>query len=226
VNKSKRIDIFQLLKRIVELVKPDLRHYYRIARKGKVVKSYDSNGKYYVDVQPLKNDESVDENEPLIPQVEIPVIWGGIKCGVVCPPKVGTICILEYFDGNPCCPYVSNFLWRNNVAPDAEIGSFVIQKNPGCYIKIDANNNVINVCQGDWVLQAEGNATINIGGDATINVGGDANINVEGHTTVKSTGIDLNGGSQIFGAVTGGNCCAFTGLMHSDCSQSVKISKV
>ncbi|MFA7465477.1 MAG: hypothetical protein WCY54_10525, partial [Syntrophales bacterium] len=83
------VDLKKLLKRVVELVMPNLRHYYRLPRKGMVVKSYASDGSYWADVQPLRNDDSVDEREPVISRVEIPILWGGPDRGVVCPPAPG-----------------------------------------------------------------------------------------------------------------------------------------
>lgn len=138
----KSSDLAALLKRVVELVMPDLRSYYRVVKKARVVKTYASDGRYYCDVQPLRNDESVDETEPVIPKVEIPILWGGPKRGIVCPPEAGTYCDLEYYDGDPNYPRISNFRWRANKAPTAEVGALVIQKAPGTSIKIDAGHNM------------------------------------------------------------------------------------
>ncbi|MBF0590185.1 MAG: baseplate assembly protein [Magnetococcales bacterium] len=133
-----------LFKRLVELVKPNLRHYYRIVRKAKVVKTYASDGRYWADVRPLRNDETIDENEPVIPQVEIPVMWGGPDRGVVCPPAVGTLCDLSYYDGDPNYPRISNFRWQGMNAPEVEIGGLVIQREPGTRIRI-GNDNAIQI---------------------------------------------------------------------------------
>ena len=70
-------DIIGTLRKAIEVAQPNLRSYYRAVRKAKVVASYASDGQYYCDVQPLKNDETADENEPVIPAVAIPVMWGG-----------------------------------------------------------------------------------------------------------------------------------------------------
>ena len=110
--------ILSLLKRALELAMPDLRAYYRMTRKAKIVASYASDGRYFADVQPLRNDESPDQAEPVIPQVEIPIMWGGPKRGIVCPPAVGTLCDLSYYDGDPNYPRISNFRWQSNSAPD------------------------------------------------------------------------------------------------------------
>ncbi|WP_207309071.1 hypothetical protein [Desulfobacter hydrogenophilus] len=136
------IDLKALMKRAVELVMPDLRSYYRVVRKARVVKTYASDGTYWADVQPLRNDESDDPMEPVVPKVEIPIIWAGPQRGVVCPPMVGTRCDLAYYDGDPDYPRLSNFRWEGMKAPVIEVGGFIIQQEAGVHIKIDAGKNI------------------------------------------------------------------------------------
>ena len=76
-------DLLRLFKRVVELSMPNLRSYYRVTRKAKVVQSYASDGRYWADVQPLRNDDTPDPKEPVVPKVEIPILWGGPERGVV-----------------------------------------------------------------------------------------------------------------------------------------------
>ncbi|MDD5106037.1 MAG: baseplate assembly protein [Desulfuromonadaceae bacterium] len=188
------VDLKSLLKRVVELVMPNLRHYYRPPRKGKVVKSYASDGSYWADVQPLRNDDSVDDNEPIVPRIEIPILWGGPERGVVCPPTVGTLCDITYYDGDPNYPRISNFRWAKNTAPNCELGAFIIQQSPDVYIKIETGGNIINKTSADW----------------NIEVGGTANI--------TATAIHLNAGSNV---VTTGHKCHYTGGNHGDGSSTV-----
>ena len=110
-------NMLKMIKRAVELCRPDLRSYYRVTRKAKVVTAYASDGQYFADVQPLRNDETPDPNEPIIPHVEIPILWGGPNRGLVCPPQAGTLCDLSYYDGDPNYPRISNFRWQGNGAP-------------------------------------------------------------------------------------------------------------
>lgn len=115
---------------------PNLRHYYRVPRKGRVVKVYPSDGSYWLDVQPLRNDDSVDPAEPVISRVEIPVLWGGPDRGIICPPTVGTLCDITYYDGDPNWPRISNFRWAGNRAPACELGALIIQQSPGSHFLI------------------------------------------------------------------------------------------
>jgi len=131
-----------LLKKVIEIAMPNLRKYYRIVRKAKVVATHASDGRYYCDVQPLRNDESVDESEPVLQRVEIPVIWAGSARGIICPPAVGSHCDLEYYDGDPSYPRISNFRWYENTAPAADVDELIIQQQNGVYVRICANKDV------------------------------------------------------------------------------------
>lgn len=154
-------DLKSLLKRVIEIIMPDLRAYYRVLRKARVIATYPSeSGKYWADVQLLKNDESVDEAEPMIPRVEIPVLWGGKGRGVVCPPAVGTLCDLEYYDGDPNHPRISNFRWTGQSAPTCEVNAFVIQKQDGTMIKIYPDNNILFITPGSVRSQTGAGANI------------------------------------------------------------------
>ena len=166
------IDLRALLKRVVELVMPDLRAYYRVPRKGKVVAVYASDGNYWADVQPLRNDETVDASEPVLPKVEIPVLWGGPKRGVVCPPAVGTLCDITYYDGDPDYPRISNFRWQGNAAPECELDAFIIQAEPGVCIKIDAARQIIQLTPGNLAATAGGDSLAEIAGNKTETIGG------------------------------------------------------
>ena len=178
-------NLFDLIRQAVEICMPDMRHYYRMPKKAKVVGVYASEGgKYYADVQPLRNDESVDTNEPVVQKVEIPVMWGGADRGVVCPPTEGVHCDLGYYDGDPNYPHISNFRWHGMNAPAAELNEFVIQLEPGVEIRIDKEKQIVTLTPENvkteagknWTIKAGDNATIIAGKEATLEAGTVANI--------------------------------------------------
>lgn len=173
-------DIIGTLRKAIEVAQPNLRSYYRVVRKAKVVASYASDGQYYCDVQPLKNDETADENEPVIPAVAIPVMWGGPKRGIVCPPTVGTLCDLSYYDGDPNYPFISNLRWgMGQDAPRAELNELVIQLEDGVEIRIDKEKNIVTLTPENvktengknWTVQCGENATIKAGKNASVEAG-------------------------------------------------------
>lgn len=188
------------LRRAIEIAMPDFRHYYRQTRKAKVVAVYPSTGgQYFADVKPLRNDETEDDNEPVIPKVAVPVIWGGPERGVVCPPVVGVHCDLSYYDGDPNYPFISNMRWHSMKAPAAELNEFVIQLEPGVEIRIDKKKQIVTLTpeniQGEagknWIIKAGDNATIIAGKEATMEAGTTANIvapfiNLRGRITARA----------------------------------------
>ena len=192
----REIDIKNMLKRMVELVRPDLRHYYRLPRKGRVVKSYASDGQYWADVQPLRNDESDDANEPVISRVEIPVIWGGPERGVVCPPTVGTLCDITYYDGDPNYPRISDFRWQKNKAPACALGELIIQQSPGIHIRITAAGDIEAVTSGAIRIQAATTLTLQA-----------PQINMIGNVTTTGSGggagnFQITGAMQLTGSIS------------------------
>jgi len=230
---SRKNDAMSLLRRAVELVRPDLRHYYRMIRKGRVVKAYASDGNYWADVQPLRNDESDDESSPVIPQVEIPILWAGDQRGVVCPPTAGTLCDIEYYDGDPDYPRISNFRWPKGKAPVCELDALIIQQADGIYIKIDAEGNVLTVTAKNirntagekFEVEATGDVNITAGGNVKVEASGTADVEAGGKVTITGAGVDIDGGGALEGVVNGLCLCSFTGAPHPDKSATVKATK-
>lgn len=190
---SGKSDLLNLLKGVIELAMPDMRHYYRMTRKARVVASYASDGSYYADVQPLRNDETDDPKEPLISRVEIPIIWGGANRGIVCPPAAGTLCDLSYYDGDPNYPRISNFRWQGNQAPECGLEELIIQKEPGVSIKIDSANKIITITPTnvetkagkDWTVKAGQNVTVEAGAEVTVKA---PQINLMGNISATGEG--------------------------------------
>ncbi|SCY88261.1 hypothetical protein [Desulfoluna spongiiphila] len=199
-------DFFRLFQKAVELVRPNLRKFYRVVRKAEVVRSYPSDGQYWADVQPLLNDETPDPDEPVIPKVEIPVLWAGPERGVVCPPAPGTRCDLSYYDGDPNFPRIGNFRWQGNKAPQCDLGAFIIQLEPGVSIEIEADKRIVTLTSASAETEAGDKWTVKAGSEATV----DAPL------------IKLNQGT---GVVTGACICHFTGLPHGDVSSTVFAGK-
>lgn len=207
-------NILKLLKKALEVAQPDLRAYYRVTRKARVVNAYASDGKYYADVQPLKNDETDDTEEPLIPRVEIPVIWGGPKRGVVCPPAPGTLCDLSYYDGDPNYPRISNFRWQGTVAPECGLDELVIQQTPGVSLKIERDGSFLTISPKDW--------TVNIGGNAVIRAGGNATVEAAETLTLQAPNINKIGNESCSG--TGGSTGTTTENAHRTTNGSITVN--
>ena len=188
-EKKEIMNILENLKKAIESCMPDFRHYYRITKKARVMNTYASDGKYYCDVQPLRNDCSVDAKEPLVPKAEIPIMWGGKNRGVVCPPCVGVLCDLSYYDGDPNYPFISNIRWdSNNQAPLAKLNEFVIQLENGVEIRIDDAKNIIALTPANWRVTIGGNAEITADGDIIAKAKGNAEVTAGGNITAEAKG--------------------------------------
>ncbi len=221
-------ELIDLMRKAIEIAMPDMRQSYRTTRKGKVVNVYPSDGgSYYADVKPLRNDDSEDPNEPIVPKVEIPAIWGGPGRGVVCPPSVGVFCDISYYDGDPNFPRISNI--RGNMGmPQAALNEFVIQLEPGVEIRIDASKKIIMLTSSDWKVAVEGNASIEAGNLVDLKAGEvigltapaielngriiARDIDGEGRTTMRLVGdLSIDGstdtsGNSYAGSRSGGAC--------------------
>lgn len=199
-EKQGKRDIVGAIRRLVELAMPDLRHYYRMTKKARVVAVYESSGEYFCDVQPLRNDESADPKEPVVPRVALPVLWGGPDRGVVCPPVTGALCDLSYYDGDPNYPFISNIRWGGGMnAPKAALNEFVIQLENGVELRIDKEKRVVTLTPQDvrteagknWTVKAGDNAIIQAGKEATLQAGSVSHIiapliNLQGRVVCKS----------------------------------------
>lgn len=202
-QQSKR-DVVGTLRRLVELAMPNLRHYYRMTKKAKVVAVYASDGEYFCDVQPLRNDESADPAEPVIPHVALPVLWGGPDRGVVCPPVAGVLCDLSYYDGDPNYPYISNIRWGGGMnAPRAELNEFVIQLENGVEIRIDKEKQVVTLTPENVRTEAGKNWTIQAGDNAIVQAGKDVTIQAGGTLTLRAPEI-VKEGNEITSGTGGG----------------------
>lgn len=189
------------IKKAIEVCRPDFRHYYRIVKKARIVNTYASNEKYYCDVQPLRNDENIDVNEPVIPKVALPVFWGGNNRGIVCPPCVGVLCDLSYYDGDPNYPFISNIRWDSkNISPQAGLNEFVIQLENGVQIKIDNAKNILNITPANYKIEVGEDVEITAKGSANINVGKNAEITASGNISLTAPQIFQNGNVSSFGS--------------------------
>lgn len=165
------LEMIRLLRKLFEKLQPDLRQYYRLPIKARVEKVYEAGGSYVIDAQPLRNDESVDEQAPVLQQVEAPLVWAAQNRGVFCLPRVGTTVAVGFFDGDPNYPYVQAVRSHGLAGPEHPVDALIIQQGPGVYITIDPEGNIITVTSADQQTEVGGELTIDVGGPAVIRSG-------------------------------------------------------
>jgi hypothetical protein len=136
------------LKIIIKELFPEL-NGYSFPIKARVVKVHEAGGKidamrkvYSADVQPLKPDGSTDEGNPVIPDVEIPVVWAGAQRGIFCLPQVGAVVRLAYYYNDPAMPYIDAILGEGYAVPDHPLGSIIIQHSSGAKIEIGKDKKI------------------------------------------------------------------------------------
>jgi hypothetical protein len=141
-------ELAQSLKIIVKELFPEL-NGYSFPVKARVVKVHEAGGKidamrkvYSADVQPLNPDGSTDAGSPVVPDVEIPVVWAGAERGIYCLPEIGAIVRLAYYYNDPALPYIDAVLGEGYAAPAHPLGSIIIQHSSGIKIEIAKGGNI------------------------------------------------------------------------------------
>lgn len=136
--------LMRLLRKTIETLFPWMAGPHHMVVLARVVKVHVAGGKmdefgarYSVDVQPLAPDGSDDSNAPIVPDVELPVLWAGPDRGIYCLPEVGSIVRLGYYYHDPAQPYIDAVTGRGFSCPDHPVGSLIIQHSSGCRIEID-----------------------------------------------------------------------------------------
>jgi hypothetical protein len=91
---------------------------------------------YSADVQPLLTDFSDDPDQPVIPDIEIPVLWSGPDRGVYCLPAINSIVRLGWYYGDPSQPYIDSVLGYGFNCPDHPPNTMIIQHSDGTKIEL------------------------------------------------------------------------------------------
>jgi hypothetical protein len=152
------------LKKLVEMVRPDLSTYMRFPVEG-IVSSVDV-ANYTCDVQPL------NEKIPLLPKCHILSIWGSAACRVVVLPSAGDKVMVEFENGDICSPYIIGFF------PDQGPPGVFIIEGEKARIQIDTAGKVEIVSDSDveitcvnCKIKASGNVDLGEGGGGVVTSG-------------------------------------------------------
>jgi len=95
------MNISDKLKKIIEMIRPDLSPYMRFPVEGEVV-AVDSAA-YTCDVQPI------DPTMSLLPKCRVFSIWGTKKTRIVILPTVGDKVMIAFENGDHTRPYIQGF---------------------------------------------------------------------------------------------------------------------
>lgn len=116
------------LKKIIEMIRPDLSAYMRFPVEGKVVEVDVQN--YTCDVQPL------DSSMTLLPKCRILSIWATKTRRIVVLPQVDDIVMVGFENGDHTKPYIQGFL------PDQGPEGALLIEAEKARIKIDQEGKI------------------------------------------------------------------------------------
>jgi hypothetical protein len=178
--------------------------------RARVVKAYTAGGgmselepRYSVDVQPLTRDGADDPAWPVIPDVPLPVLWGGKARGVFCVPAARTIVRLGWEYGDQNRPYVESVCGDGAEAPAHPDGGFLVR----------SGSTRVEVMPDGSAEICTAKASISVG------AGGSVTVSADGQVAVNGSQVVLCGGGG--GVVRGPLKCPVTGLDHA--GQSGKV---
>jgi hypothetical protein len=116
------------LKKIIEMIRPDLSAYMRFPVEGKVVEV--NVGAYTCDVQP------VDPSMSLLPKCRILSIWATDSTRIVVLPKVDDKVMVGFENGNHTRPYIQGFF------PDQGPEGMLLIEAENARIRIDLEGKI------------------------------------------------------------------------------------
>ena len=116
------------LKKIVEMIRPDLSGYMRLPVEGKVVEVNIED--YNCDVQPL------DDSMSLLPKCRILSIWASGSTRIVILPKIGDKVMVGFENGDHSKAYIQGFF------PDQGPDGMLLIEAEKARIKIDKDGKI------------------------------------------------------------------------------------
>lgn len=152
----------------------------RTTVRARVVKVRESAGKmsdldprYSVDVQVLDRDGEPDPAWPIIPDVELPMLWAGPGRGVFCVPDVGAVVRVGFYHGDQNQPYIEAVTGMGYQSPSHPVGRFLI---------VSGETQVEITPTGDVIIRG-------------------ANIQITGQHVTVSGPTSVNGDARVQGSV-------------------------
>jgi len=146
------------IRKIIEMIRPDLSSYLRFPVEGLVTAVYAEN--YTCEVQPLNTEMS------LLPGCRILSVWGTPYRRLVFLPAVGSKVMVGFEDGDHTKPYIQGFF------PDKGPGEMsMFLESEQARIKIDASGKITVESEGDVEITCV-NCKINASGNIDLGEGG------------------------------------------------------
>ena len=146
------------IRRIIEMIRPDLSNYMRYPVEG-LVTAVDAEN-YTCDVQPL------NENMTLLPRCRILSVWGTPSKRIIFLPAVDSRVMVGFEDGDHTKPYIQGFF------PDQGPGDMLmILETEKARIAIDGEGKILVESESDVEISCV-NCKINASGNIELGEGG------------------------------------------------------
>ena len=153
------------IRRIIEMIRPDLSNYMRYPVEGLVI-SLDAEN-YTCDVQPL------NENKTLLPRCRILSVWGTPSKRLVFLPAVNSKVMVGFEDGDHTKPYIQGFF------PDQGPCEMpIVLESENARITIDVEGKIeiesdidVEITCANCKVNASGNIELGEGGAGVITSG-------------------------------------------------------
>jgi hypothetical protein len=141
-------EVGELFKALLEHTVPGIKGFAWPIR-ARVVKVNEAGGKvdamhrrYSVDVQPLARDGSVDEQAPVIPDVELSPLWAGELTGMFALPPVGALVRVGFYYWDPGLPFVDAVLADGYEVPAHPQGKLFIQRGA---VRVEVADGLVTI---------------------------------------------------------------------------------
>lgn len=153
------------LSRLVRRAMPELEQRVAGPRRARVTKASaaggtvdEFHGQYSVTVQPILANGEDDPDHPEIPDLALPVIWGGANGrGVYARPAAGALVRIGYYEGDPSQPYVDAVLGEGFTVPASAVDELVIAQSDTVRLRIQSGGRIaIETTAGIDLLGASG----------------------------------------------------------------------
>ena len=146
------------IRRIIEMIRPDLSNYMRYPVEGLVTAVDDEN--YTCDVEPL------NENMTLLPRCRILSVWGTPSKRLVFLPAVNSKVMVGFEDGDHTKPYIQGFF------PDQGPGEMpMVLESENARITIDGEGEITVESDSDVQISCV-NCKVNASGNIDLGEGG------------------------------------------------------
>ena len=174
------------LKKLIEVLRPNLLHHMRLSLKGKVVKVYEDE--YRVDV--VIGDFPENSDTLSLPEIPVNSIFAQDGYGVWALPEVDAEVTVSFYEGDVTRPYVEAPIFYDNQAPkNFKTGTLAMVGKHGQKLVFSPDRSEIIIMADSFKTVTTGNKQTVTVGDEFSETAGNSNNHIYGNKTEKTMGV-------------------------------------